>query len=368
MIIKKTKSDIQIECLKELLKYHRCSASMSMGSGKTLIGLQHMENEYNQNARFLVVAPAIAIFQSWIDDANKFNLSYLLKHITFSTYLSINKHNPDDYDVVYLDECHNLLYTHKPFLDAFKNKIIGLTGTPPRYKNSEKGEMVHTYCPIVYKYITDTAIDDGIINDYKIFVHKLNLSTSKTFKVKTKNNGFFMTSEVANYIFWSTKIDNTNDIKQKQQFRIMRMRALMGYDTKEIYTKLLLTKIKNKCIVFCNTTEQADKICKYSHHSKNDKDNKNLNLFKEGKIDKLSCVQQLNEGQNIPGLKSGVIMHSFSNERKSQQKLGRLLRLIPEDTATLHILMYKNTIDETWVSEALKDLDQSKITYIDAIK
>ena len=42
---------------------------------------------------------------------------------------------------------------------------------------------------------------------------------------------------------------------------------------------------------------------------------------------------------------------------------GRLLRLNPDDKSIVHILCYENTVDETWVKEALSDLDQNKITW-----
>jgi hypothetical protein len=58
-------------------------------------------------------------------------------------------------------------------------------------------------------------------------------------------------------------------------------------------------------------------------------------------------------------------MHAYGNERKSNQRIGRLLRLNPDDTAIIHILCYKGTVDEKWVNEALKDLDSSKITFHD---
>ena len=45
-----------------------------MGVGKTLIGLKHMAAHYTDYSRFLVVAPKRSIFQSWIDDAKKFNI------------------------------------------------------------------------------------------------------------------------------------------------------------------------------------------------------------------------------------------------------------------------------------------------------
>jgi hypothetical protein len=58
-------------------------------------------------------------------------------------------------------------------------------------------------------------------------------------------------------------------------------------------------------------------------------------------------------------------MHSFGNERKLSQKLGRTLRLNPNEIATIHVLCYRNTIDEKWVTEALKDFDIKKIKYIE---
>jgi superfamily II DNA or RNA helicase len=86
-------------------------------------------------------------------------------------------------------------------------------------------------------------------------------------------------------------------------------------------------------------------------------------MFKNDKIEKLSCVLQLNEGVNIPNLRAGIIMHSYGNERKSSQRIGRLLRLNPDETAIVHVLCYAGTVDEKWVDSALKDFDQSKIKY-----
>ena len=42
---------------------------------------------------------------------------------------------------------------------------------------------------------------------------------------------------------------------------------------------------------------------------------------------------------------------------------GRLLRLNPDDKAIVHILCYKDTIDEKWVIEALENFDQAKIIW-----
>lgn len=75
----------------------------------------------------------------------------------------------------------------------------------------------------------------------------------------------------------------------------------------------------------------------------------------------LSCVLQLSEGITIPELKRGIILHAYGNNRKSSQRIGRLLRLNPNETSEIHILCYRNTIDEKWVSDSLLDFDQTKI-------
>ena len=362
-----TKRDqVQKDALDIALKHNRCGLGISMGVGKTLIGLKYIDHLQTNNMgklRVLVVAPKLSIFESWKEDAKKFNIA--INDIKFTTYLSLHKLNPGDFDVLVLDECHSLLVGHIAFLGHYTGKILGLTGTPPRYLKSEKGQMVQKFCPVIFKYITDEAVDDDILNDYRIVIHKMALNTVNNVSVKLKNNNFY-TSEVKNYQYWTSRIMTANTKKQEQIASIMRMKALMDFKTKEVYAKSLLDEIEDKCIVFANTQDQADRICKHSYHSTNDDSELNLLNFKKGKITKLSCVLQLNEGVNIPDLRAGIIMHAYGNERKSSQRIGRLLRLNPEDTAVIHILCYKGTVDEKWVGEALKDLDQSKIKYFDA--
>lgn len=357
-----TKDSIQKEATAEIIKHKRSSVAIGTGVGKTLIGLNHIEIVTNGLQRILIVAPKKSIFQSWKDDAAKFNKSYLLQNAVFTTYLSLNKHNPNDFDIVYLDECHSLLDSHRSFLSNFKGGIVGLTATPPKFDDSEKGRLVNEFCPVVYEYIADKAVDDDILNDYKIIVHKLPLSVKNDIEVKTKKGSFY-TSEKKNYEFWSEKINNALSQKDVQMARIMRMKAMMGFNSKEQYTKLLSNAITSKCIIFANTQEQAERLCSFSYHSNNKESEENLLLFKNDKIMKLSCVQQLNEGINIPNLKQGIIMHSFGNERQAKQKIGRLLRLNPKDTSVIHILCYVDTIDEKWVTDALEEFNQDKIMW-----
>ena len=363
------RDNIQAEAISEANKHFRCGLGISMGVGKTLIGLIHMVAHYKKDIKFLVVAPKVSIFESWKDDAVKFKKAFLLDNIEFTTYLSLSKRDPSKYAVVYLDECHSLLYSHKEFLDDYKGKILGLTGTPPVRQYTEKGKMVNQYCPIVYRYQIDEAVDANILNDYKIYVHYLSLSREKNVPVERKNGGRFFTSERDQYDYATNRISASVIGSKGHQFAVIaRMTAIKQFKTKEIYAKKLLQKLSGKTIVFANTQAQADRLCSHSYHSKNSKSKDNLMMFKDGDITQLSCVDQLSEGVTIPHLETGVILHAYGNERKTNQRLGRLLRLNPQMVSEVHILCYQDTIDMKWTADALNGIGEAKIEYIDTTK
>lgn len=355
------RSGVQDEALAKVLPLNRAGIGASMGVGKTLIGLRHMAANYTDYSKFLIVAPKKSVVKEWIAEAHKHGKEHLIPHMSFTTYLSLSKQDID-YDVVYLDECHSLLFSHKTWLRSFRGKILGLTGTPPRFDRSEKGQMVDEFCPIVYEYETDEAIGDDILNDYRIIVHTLPLDASKTMQVN-KNGKTWYTSELASYMYWTNRLESARNKKEQQIMSVMRMKAMMEFPSKETLGRKLFHIIQDKCLLFANTMEQADRLCEYRYHSNNPLSEDTLQAFKNGKILKLSCVLQLNEGVNIPDLKQGIILHAYGNERKSSQRIGRLLRLNPTETATVHILCYKDSVDEKWVNSALEKFDQTKIRW-----
>lgn len=353
---------VQEEALKKTLSHNRCGLGISMGVGKTRIAIQHFQKNYNPFIKALVVIPKLSVKDAWLDELEKMELSALESHFTFTTYLSLHKQDSKEYDLVYLDECHSLLESHQEFLDKFKGKILGLTGTPPVRKSSIKYRMVDKYCPIIFEFSVDEATDSNILNDYRIIIHQLELSKVPDLQKKSKQGGVWYTSEAKDYAYLTRRCQEAMSAKSQQMSAIMRMRGLMEYGTKESYLKGILQNISSKCIIFANTQKQADRVCKHSYHSGNSKSEENLELFSDGRIDKLSCVLQLSEGISIPNLRQGIIMHAYGNERKTAQRIGRLLRLSPDQKATCHILCYENTVDEKWINKALETFDSEKIT------
>ncbi len=322
---------------------------------------------------FLVAAPTQAILDSWPQEARKFGLEYLLDAITFTTYRSLSKTLlQGHYHKLYLDECHTLKESHELGLKAHvarKKSILGLTGTPPALANSEKGRLVATYCPILVDYTTDEAILAGLLNDYRLVVHRLPLGSVRDYVVTTKAGSQFTTSERENYQYWSTRLANANqDALPVETLRLLRMQALMHYPGKGRYMAQLARQFTEKVLLFTCTQEQAEQQAEHTYHSNNKANQTNLDLFNAGTIQRLACVAQLSEGVNIANLRVGIIWHAFGNERKAAQRIGRLLRLNPDQTATVHLLMYQDTVDEYWVEQALAAFDPTKIRYVDADK
>lgn len=363
----KNKEEIRNEALKEIEKHFRCGIAVTVGGGKTSLGLTDMANNYDEdNNVFLLVGPKKNIYKTWMDEANlprNAHLQFLTKKIEFSTYLSLNKQK-GNYKKIYLDEAHSLKYSHEAWLDAQKSPILGLTGTPPTHDYSEKGKMINKFCPIVYTYITDDAVDDKILNDYKIYLHYIDLSTVKNIENKMKNGKTFYTSEQSSYDYWTNRLAQAYG-KELEICRLMRMKALQKFKSKETYVQGLTKVIKNKCIIFANEKLQADRLCKDSYHSGNSRSEFNLSRFEKGEIDLMSSVEQLSEGKNIPGLKELIIMHGFSNPRKFKQRFGRAMRLTVDDEAIIHLLVYRNTCDEQWCESALSSFNENKIIKLD---
>lgn len=363
----KSKDEIQDEVCAIIAPLRLAGIEVSMAVGKSRIGLKDMMRKYYETAKFLVVVPRRAIIASWKEECKKAGVEFLLAHIKFTTYKSLPEET-FDYDTIYLDECHSMTFTHGDYLSLYdrhhNGRIIGLTGTYPKFAKGEKGVMCKRFCPKVFTYTVDEAVDEKMLNDYQIFVHQLRLSAVQDLEIKRKAGPSWKSSELKQYQYYIKAVEESFNPESRYRATIRLISILQSFPTKEKYAKVLLEKQTDKTIVFANTQAQADRLCQHSHHTKNKRSKLNLQLFKDGEINHLSAVEQLSEGVTIPQLKCGIIMHSYANNRKAAQKIGRMLRLNPDDTGTIHILCYADTVDERWVKEALSSFNQSKITWV----
>lgn len=342
------RSKIQDEAVEALFNARSGTANISVRTGKTRIGLllsQKFEN-------VLVSYPNMAIKQSWLNDAEKFGIN--ITHITFTTHLSLEKHNPDDYDMVIVDEIDQISINQWECLKEFR-RIKGLTGTPPK-RGSEKYKYLASYAPIVYeKKISETV---GITNkDYEIVIHLLTPSSKKDIPLK---GGRFW-SEVDKINFFERKYQNSFNFRDM----LLLIQSIQYSKTKYEYFKKL-AKTLDRALLFLETTKQCDDLPYPSYHSKNSKSEENLEAFQSGEANFLSSVGQLKAGITFPNVDKCIILHCYSSNNKTHQRLARCLNYLPDAKATIHILCLEGTRDEQWCKAGLQEFDQSKIKWIKA--
>lgn len=341
------RDQVQKEAVKTLLEYETGTVNIAMRLGKTFIGLS-IASKFK---KVLVSYPIETIKNGWLSDAKEFEFD--ISNITFTTHLSLSKHNLNDFDCVILDEIHDISISNWEFISLNKpKKLYGLTATPPN--RGEKKQYLNIYCPIRYtKSIDETT---GITNkDYEIIVHLIEPSEKRDIKLKS---GKFW-SEKSQIDFYESKYQSTKNFS----IMLMLIKAVQNSKTKfECFKKLASTI--NRGLLFVETINQCDILPYPSVHSKNKESDYNLEEFKKGNIPIISSIGKLKAGITFKDLNTCIILHCYSSNNKAIQKIGRALNYVEGEKAIIHIICLDNTIDVNWCKKGLADLDQSKIKWI----
>lgn len=341
-------------------------ALLATGSGKSKIFIDIVSKE---KKKWLLVVPTEKLRdRNWKDEFIKWSkTSVYTKYVNTCCYASLKNVDLSLYDGVCLDECHNITVNN---VQPFKNhvdrlKILCLTATKPTDFDKQYILENMLKCNIIYNLSLKKAVELGIVAPLNIIVHELKLSTVKDIPVKYKdkngNKQVFYQSEQGSYDYLCQKI--ARKAKPTQFDYIFRAKFIYDSKTKTEYAKKLLKELPKdkRILVFSQSINQIESIMKETYHSKTD--DKFYNSFIKEEIKRLGVVSSLNEGENIPNLDIGVIVQGNSNPKNTFQRIGRIIRYREGHTADIHLIILKDTVDELWYQEILKDY-QELITII----
>ena len=340
----------------------------SIRLGKTYIGLMCI----NTNLRTLVCYPKVTIKQSWLDEIEKHNFYQVQPE--YSTFASLKKlvKSGEKYNRIIVDEIHKLSANNRKELKQLissTGSILGLTGTL-RLKSEKALDSIGV--PVIAQYDLEDAITDGLVKDYKLFIHFVKLDNiHKQFydSLVSKYDYFRDLDDVESMLISEGKGD-----ANKQRQYVLGWKKYRGLITNYIYNSSELTdkaqelihQYKDKkTLIFSLRTNVADELSLNSYHSK-DKNLKALEEFQISEQGHLSTVNMISEGITIHHL-NNIICHTVtSNTEDFQQKLGRGLQLgdINGEVCAVHCICLKDTIQERWIELCCKSLNQHKIYYI----
>jgi superfamily II DNA or RNA helicase len=335
--------------------------------GKTKIGIDILKKEKSKSV--LWVTPNAELRD--VDIPKEFKLwkaTTIFKKTTIICYASLSDHK-GNYDKIILDEVQDLTPANSQplFNGNIKfNTVLGLTGTLP--KHNEKQEL---YAKLRLKVLVnmniDEAVDKGLIAPYNIKVVQTRLDKNNKYLKAGSKEKPFMQTEDAMYSYL-TKIINAKMFSGQpvpQFFYLNRMRFIYNLKSKNDFAKRFVSKLAGRTLVFTGGIEQAENICKHTYHSKTD--DKDLQDFQNGKIDKLACVNAGGVGFTYRNVDNFVIVQVNSNNKgDSTQKIARSLVLQEGYVANIYIICVIDTVDEKWVTKVLENFDKSRVQYVDS--
>lgn len=346
--------------------------AMATGSGKSKIPIMYAKKKKNKVKTIALIVPTERLRdEGWHDEFVKWGVDEMWTRVVRLCYASASKVKDQKFDLVILDECHNITELSSVFfIDNECRDVIALTATEPS-DPIKQYLLLRIGLEVTYKLTLDEAVKMGFVAPYRITIGYTQLdNVNKTVKAGSKENPFYQT-EYANYIWINNQMaimdfEGKASSARYKTFALKRMRAIYNLESKTNIAKMALSQLdqEDRVLIFCGSVEQAEKISEYTYHSKDKKNSKvNLDKFIKKEINELSCVKRLNEGENLPDLDKAIIVQLNSQEKDLVQRIGRLIRYRPGHIAHILILVAKNTQDEVWLASALENIDKSIIDF-----
>ena len=311
------------------------------------------------NIDILIAYPDKEIEKSWKDDFKK--RGYVNKNITYTSHLSLHKHQDNKYDLVVIDEIHLLSEAqieaaHRLFM--INRDVLGLTGTLSIW--TEKSLLEKLGLKVLGFYPMAQGISEGVVVDYAITVFKVPLDGIKRGMFKKKNR-----TEKEQFKALSWVINRLMSEGSDTLFlRLARMRIIQSSEAKRLKTIELLRKHSDeRVLVFCGVTKIADNLGIPSYHNKI-KEKKIFSDFVEGKGNQLAVVKIGNAGVTYKPLNKVIINYFDSNSENLAQKINRCMGMeydTPDKKAHIYIICTDQKVEQKWLSQALEFFDKEKI-------
>ncbi|WP_199528828.1 DEAD/DEAH box helicase family protein [Pseudoalteromonas sp. bablab_jr010] len=352
---------------------YKGTLEIATGGGKTLTSLvcASIALESEEAGILVIAVPNKPLIKQWAEDVRNFSLRPLdtegigTKGIVRVIRRTIKEHEmiPQHsaivltHDALKTDEVKNVLSKYKnkimligdeahnlgsaSFVDnppEFIDLRLALSATPERQYDPEGTLKLFDYFgPVVYEFSLEEAIGNCLV-PFKYSAHKvyLNQEESDLWKEYT---------EKINSLLWS---EDKETKKLVEQLQIRRRAIPEGAENKNISFKNEVSTLKSRVhsLAFCTDKGPKQLISVndilreegflFHQITGDETSNKNLmqdviSSYKRGEIEMLTSKKVLDEGFNIPPIKTAYFLASSGTVRTWVQRLGRVLRK-SEDT------------------------------------
>jgi superfamily II DNA or RNA helicase len=305
-------------------------------------------------------------------ELDKWGASHLKERITKMCYQSAYKLKDQKVDILLADELdysltpqYYKLYTR----NSFTHKLL----TTAYIEGETKLNLAKRLAPIVYQQSLQNVEDHRVLNRSEYYYVTFMLSDTENEQYNQFNLRISSLMYDLDHYKASGNRKGIHEVEEKlKRVTMSRKHFLNSLDSSAYYTRKLIRELYEadkdcKMLIFCELTDQADRVCKYSYHGKNSSED-NLTLFRNGDINFLAVCGKVNRGVNIHGIRYQVYESCSQSKTSLTQRLGRGKRLSVDELLKVYFMvpMYRNTRGQIkytkildWITGAASHLDLS---------
>ncbi len=357
-----TKNEIQrviIDKIKNAL--FRGIVLASVRSGKTrqlLTAIREMS--YNDlNSNILVGYPNVDIKNSWIDECKI--LEYY-PNIHYSTFKSLHKVENNKYDYIIFDEAHlippdNVLPIVSKIVKN-NDKVVLASGTYS--ENTLLNLKLSTGLEQIVNYSTDDAINDGIVNNFKVEVHLFKLDNTKSVQFGKLKKWY--STDYKECQRMSKKVDESFG-KDKMMYALFRMKMINSCQSLVKNVQQWIKNNHNKRFILFTENEKVGMNYNLPMFNSKSKNNDVLKDFQERRSNSLCLIKKGGTGVTYEGLDTILITDINSNSETLEQRCGRSLLFEEGKESIVHIFCSTEEFQMKWLESSLKSINPDRISY-----
>lgn len=361
--MKKTKKDIIQEKIEKDIVKNNCKGIIlsSVRSGKTKMILEAIKKHNNNNKKItlFIAYPNTDVRISWENEINRLNFR---QNVIFSTFMSLEKNKEIIADYYIFDEAHALGEENQlPIAGeiAKNNKhVIFASGT--YNKETLLDIKLYSELSLIVNYTTEQAIQDGIVSDFTIYIHKYDLNNTKIVEYgkikKWKSTEKKECNRLGNKI-----IRAHGDLKMWAALE--RMRFINSSNSLIISVNNWIKENKNERFLLFSSDEKTGEMYNLPMFNSKSKDDSILKDFQNETINQLCLIKKASAGITFPYLQNILITAINSNGEFLEQMIGRSL-LDDTEHSNIHIFVSNEAFQLKWLEKSLISISKNKVIYL----
>lgn len=209
-----------------------------------------------------------------------------------------------------------------------------------------KGQLLDMFCPVVFRYTTSQAIEDGVISRFKTFeiAHRLdnlnkNTQTWKSYPHLGTEHDYYAKRNILR-----------TDFRQPKFRKMVAAREMAAFmwklPSKTNVVKAILKRLGNeKTLIFGVHKDPLRLITENVVESHNY--NELIDKFNSGKINVIASAKMLKQGITLEGVQN-IIFHSYDSKWHNMEQKRARIRWIEGGHAKLFFIVTQGTFEEKW--------------------